>query len=384
MTVKSSVVNTNNHLNGIFPSFNSLNKEFHSENRLVAFFSNCFSFHKVDYSSEERKSYFCSHLDNIMFTASSNPTTVIVVSDASIKNYVAMFITHIHSFNNPLKKTLHHTINIISTEVELFAIRCGIYQAIQIPGIIIIIKTLHAAQKIFDSLLHPYQIQSVAIAKELWNFFNKQSTNSVEFWDCLSNKDWHFHAIVDKKFDFIPLYLNKTLWDFSKKKEYDNIIRDWWENFKSSNLKRRSFLNLLNNDHLDIMSSYTKGELWIKNFGFSNTLYTWATRAITNHASNGEYQLCFFPRENFSCPCRSYPIKTRHHILYDCRKFKKNWNLGRETISQFISFLEYNLNEYMILLWLYFSFLFCFLLFFLFFSFLFSSLVSVLFNVAML
>ena len=181
-----------------------------------------------------------------------------------------------------------------------------------------------------------------------------------------------------KKFDLIPLYLNKSSWDFSKKKECDDIIRDWWENFKSLNLKRRSFLNLLNNDHLDIMPSYTKGGPWIKNFSFSNILCTWAMRAITNHASNGEYQLCFFPREDFSCPCRSYPIETRHHILYDCsRRFKKNWNPGRETISQFISFLEYNLNEYTILLWPYFWFWFWFLplflfLFFLFFFLLFS------------
>ena len=264
ITVKSSVVDTNNHLNGIFPSFNSLNKEFYLENRSVASFSNCFSFHKVDCSSKESKLHFCSHLNNIVFTALFNLTTVIVVSDASIKNNITMFITHIHSFNNPLKKMLHYTINTTSTEVELFAIRCGIYQAIQIPSIshiIIITNTLHAAQKNFDSLLHLYQIQSVAIAKELWKFFNKQSTNSVEFWNCSSDIDWHFHAIVNKKtkkFDLISLYLNKISWDFSKKKECDDIIRDWWENFKSLNLKRRSFLNLLNNDHLDIMSSYTK------------------------------------------------------------------------------------------------------------------------------
>jgi len=30
-----------------------------------------------------------------------------------------------------------------------------------------------------------------------------------------------------KKFDLIPLYLNKSSWDFSKKKECDDIIRDW-------------------------------------------------------------------------------------------------------------------------------------------------------------
>ena len=126
ITIKSSVVNTNNYLNGIFPSFDTLNREFHSRNKLVDFFSDCFSFHKVNYSSKESKSHYCSHLNNIVFTTSSNPTTVIVISDVNIKNNVTTSITYIHSFNNPLKKTLYHTINITSTEVELFAIRCRI------------------------------------------------------------------------------------------------------------------------------------------------------------------------------------------------------------------------------------------------------------------
>ena len=44
---KSSIVDANSHLNGIFLSFDSLNKEFYLENRLVNSFSNCFSCHKA-------------------------------------------------------------------------------------------------------------------------------------------------------------------------------------------------------------------------------------------------------------------------------------------------------------------------------------------------
>ena len=58
-----------------------------------------------------------------MIKASTKPNIVIVISDASIKNNVATSITHIYSFNSLLKKTLHHTISITSTEVELFTIR---------------------------------------------------------------------------------------------------------------------------------------------------------------------------------------------------------------------------------------------------------------------
>ena len=54
---------------------------------------------------------------------------------------------------------------------------------------------------------------------------------------------------------------------------------------KTSNLKGRNFLNLLNNNLLVIEPSYTKGGPWIKQFGFSNSLSLCA-RAITKSCSN--------------------------------------------------------------------------------------------------
>ena len=45
-----------------------------------------------------------------------------------------------------------------------------------------------------------------------------------------------------------------------KKEEYDNIIQEWHDKFKMPNLKRRNFLNLLNNNLSDIESLYSKGE----------------------------------------------------------------------------------------------------------------------------
>ena len=61
-----------------------------------------------------------------------------------------------------------------------------------------------------------------------------------------------------KKFDLIPLYPNKMLWNFSKKKEYDDIIKEWCKDFKLSSLKRRNFFNLLNSDLSDIEFFYMK------------------------------------------------------------------------------------------------------------------------------
>ena len=147
--IKRSIVDANSHIDGIFLSFDLLNTEFYLENRLIDSFSSHFSFYKADCSLEESKSHHFSHLDNIVLNASSDLSTVVVVSDTSIKNNIAMLITHIHSFNSSLKKTLYHTINITTMEAELFAIRYRINQAIQISGtscIIIITDALHAVQ----------------------------------------------------------------------------------------------------------------------------------------------------------------------------------------------------------------------------------------------
>jgi len=59
--------------------------------------------------------------------------------------------------------------------------------------------------------------------------------------------------------------------------------------FQASDLKGRHFLELVNSDNDILEPSYSKGGTWLKYFGHSNTLCARASRAITNHASIGEY-----------------------------------------------------------------------------------------------
>ena len=61
-----------------------------------------------------------------------------------------------------------------------------------------------------------------------------------------------------------------------------------------------------------------------------------ASRAITNYAPIGEYQLRFFSREEFDCPCGDYPIETRQHILHEYQRFNNYWNSRRNTIIHFM------------------------------------------------
>jgi len=109
----------------------------------------------------------------------------LIISDSGIKNNVATSITYIHVCDRPIVKTIHHAANITSTEAKLFAIRCGINQAVNLPGIskiVIITNSLHAAKKIFDSSIYSFQMHSAAISKELPKFFNANNENSIVFW----------------------------------------------------------------------------------------------------------------------------------------------------------------------------------------------------------
>ena len=112
--------------------------------------------------------------------------------------------------------------------------------------------------------------------------------------------------------------------------------------FQASDSKGKHFLDLVDGDDNPIEPSYTRGGSWLKFFGHSNSLCARASRAITNHAPIGEYRIRFFPREDFSCPCGSYPIESRHHILHECRRFNNYWNPRRDLISHFVLFLEFN------------------------------------------
>ena len=126
----------------------------------------------------------------MVLESSSSPLIAIIASDVSIKNNVTTSIMHIHTYNKPLTKTIHHAVLVTSTETELFTIRCSINQATNsndITKIIIVTDSIHAARKIFDPSVYPYQVQSAAILSELCNFFNCHKGNIIEFWECPSH-----------------------------------------------------------------------------------------------------------------------------------------------------------------------------------------------------
>jgi len=155
LCLKSPLIDIDNRCNEIFPAFSLLDKEFSSENHFCNSFPDYVSF----YSRPQDVKVQIRNLNNVVNASSSNPSLCIIISDASIKNYITIFILHIHLFNQLIVKICYQAINISTTEVELFAIKYGINQVVSIPNIkwiIVITDSLHAAKRIFNSSSYPY------------------------------------------------------------------------------------------------------------------------------------------------------------------------------------------------------------------------------------
>ena len=123
-----------NKFNKVFSSFNPHNQKFSPGSRIIDIFSSQFSFYSFNKHSKDNLTSCSYQLNNLLIVASLDPSYALVVTDTSIKNNVATSII----------KTLHHVVNVKTTEAELFTIRCGINQATNIKDIskIVIITDL--------------------------------------------------------------------------------------------------------------------------------------------------------------------------------------------------------------------------------------------------
>ena len=187
-----------NRFNKSFSSFSPLHSEFSPRCRIIDNFSDYFSFNVCD--KEKDNKYYTHQLDKIVLESLSFPSTTIIASDASIKNNVATLISHTHMYNRLIIKMIYYTVHVTNTEAELFTIKYGINQVSNFNNmfkIIVITNSIHVARKIFELLVHPYQIQLAAILSNLHSFFKYYENNSIEFWECPNCLKWHFHNKVD-------------------------------------------------------------------------------------------------------------------------------------------------------------------------------------------
>jgi len=144
--VKGYLIDMANKSHECFSFFSLLNSEFSPGSRIIDTLSDCFSFNVCDKRNDIK--FRAQELDDLTIKSSSSPSVALVASDASIKNNIATFISHIHMVDKPLTRTIHQAVNITSTKAELFAIRCGINQATHfdnISRIIVITDFIHVA-----------------------------------------------------------------------------------------------------------------------------------------------------------------------------------------------------------------------------------------------
>jgi len=231
--IKEAIINMDNRFNEIYPAFDLLNNEFSSRLRIVDIFTNHFSFYSFIKNSKDS---FKSHLlllSDLTISSSLDSLHIPMVTDVSIKHNVIMSITYIYISNKDITKMIYYMVNILSTEAELIAIRCGINQSINISGIskiIVITDFLYIVRKIFNSFIHPYQKYIAAILYKLRRFFLNNVNNLIEFCECPSQCKWSLHKVVDtetKHFRPLLLFPCKSSWEFSRKSKCNNILSNW-------------------------------------------------------------------------------------------------------------------------------------------------------------
>ena len=127
--IKGYLVNMNNRFNKVFLSFIPLHSEFSPSNRFIDIFSNCFSFNLFSKQKNNSLKMYIHQLNSLTIESSSVPLYAFVITDTSVKNNIAISISHIHIHNKLITKTLHYVVYVMSTEAKLFAIRCSINQA---------------------------------------------------------------------------------------------------------------------------------------------------------------------------------------------------------------------------------------------------------------
>ena len=168
--VKGPLVNMDSRFNKVFPFFAPLHPEFSPSHKVIEIFPSHFSFHLFSKQKDDSFKTHIQQLDNLAIESLSTSSHALVIMDAGVKNNVATSISHMHIYNKPVIKTLHHIVNITSTETKLFTIRYGINQATSYNGvskIIIVTDSIHTAKKIFNTVSNPYQVHISSILKEL-------------------------------------------------------------------------------------------------------------------------------------------------------------------------------------------------------------------------
>jgi len=98
-------------------------------------------------------------------------------------------LQHIWTDNSIVQRLQVNSINVISIEAELMAVRLGLIPAMEeenIHDIIVITDSIATAKKIFEFKTDPLQNMFIPVTLAIDSFFRKDGRNKIQFWFCPS------------------------------------------------------------------------------------------------------------------------------------------------------------------------------------------------------
>jgi len=185
--------------------------------------------------------------------------------------------------------------NIIVVEAKLMAMYIGLIPAMDNKNtceILIITNAISAVSKILESQINPLQRIILSIADKLKSFLGKNSRNIIYFWQYPKKAEWPRHKLIDDQVKVPsnrPICPSRNSYLFSKKKEYNDILKEWQILFSISQKKGQLFLDFEDKKQYVIKPIYTKEGSWLFSIEFTNALYIQFTHITTDYASISKY-----------------------------------------------------------------------------------------------
>ena len=175
--LKGPLLDTEASLLNLTKCFDPLHVEATLGCRLLDNFSDCVSFHPCNHSSLRACKTHLQSLDHLCLEVSSSPSTLVVVTDASVipsRCMQAVSAAHIWNLGQQVSSSKASDGRTTVSDAELFAIRLGIAKATSMATkcIILITNSLGSARQAVDPSVHPGQAHSLAVYSVLRLFFS--------------------------------------------------------------------------------------------------------------------------------------------------------------------------------------------------------------------
>jgi len=170
------------------------------------------------------------------------------------------------------------TINVTSIEAELMAICIGPISAMEnnnTQNIIVLTNSISAVSKVLEFHVNSLQNSVIPLTSRIKTFLEKDRRNAIHFWYCSSKAEWPRHKLVNDQVKAAidaPTLPSRNSFLFSKKKEYDDILKEWQTTFLTSCKRGQLFLDFKDEKECVIKPIYAKKESWLPFIGFTNSL----------------------------------------------------------------------------------------------------------------